>query len=588
MRLLNVRSMRLEIHETRRDFYAILSHTWGHDEVLYTDIEDPKRQKELRRKNTPGWQKIVGTCDLASKLGITHVWIDTCCIDKSSSAELSEAINSMFQWYRTAKTCFAYLSDVKAGQNRTIQGFETSRWFTRGWTLQELLAPLDVEFYDRNWQSLGLRSELAWRISQITGIGEQHLSPGHPRHLSLRIESIATRMSWAATRQTTRVEDIAYCLMGIFDVNMPLLYGEGPAAFTRLQEEIIKISHDQSILAWRGPRGNLSTAYKNLPFFARSPSYFDTRIYEGQEDPIRFSMMLTPKGLELGVLISRCVYSFRAASDDLEHRYLAVLDCSLTPDTLTRPAILLESALEGSGEFWRIRHRAIVSLEPGGKVQVLDSSEGFTKIGFIELDPEGFKEETILLQSTERRQSIRGRFPFKLNIVAGGAQATDVKQKASYAQVAGIIHGRLASYFPINSIAGLEILSIAEDEVFLVYWGLVSEAVFEPASQEYGDKPRLWQDNIPVCVVQSWSDLTGNSTFDEDTAEMHWERVAQTVPAEAHGDYYPQEPQGFQRLFRYSARPSVEYKRSGVHVRAAMERVEFLGRELCQLNVEIL
>ncbi|KAK0730325.1 heterokaryon incompatibility protein-domain-containing protein [Lasiosphaeris hirsuta] len=160
---------------------------------------------------------------------LEYVWIDTICINKSSSAELSEAINSMFAWYQQAKLCYAYLSDVSSDCNTTTDAlskpdsdFCQSKWFTRGWTLQELLAPSTV------------------RQTRIHVLRRQ-ASPG-----SL---SIAARMTWAANRQTTRKEDMAYCLMGIFDVKMTMLYGEGDRAFTRLQEEIIRTSDNESIFA---------------------------------------------------------------------------------------------------------------------------------------------------------------------------------------------------------------------------------------------------------------------------------------------------------------------------------------------------
>ncbi|KAH9909538.1 HET-domain-containing protein, partial [Xylariomycetidae sp. FL2044] len=190
-----------------------------------------------------GYAKILGACRRARADGLTYVWCDTNCIDKRSSAELSEAINSMFAWYRDSAVCYAYLADVEAKRAGSL---ERSRWFTRGWTLQELLAPKQVVFFDLAWRYMGDRKELAGKISAITRI---HIGALHDRS-TIHDFSIAQRMSWAADRHTTREEDIAYCLLGIFDINMPLLYGEGLKAFRRLQEEIIKVSDDQSILAW--------------------------------------------------------------------------------------------------------------------------------------------------------------------------------------------------------------------------------------------------------------------------------------------------------------------------------------------------
>lgn len=167
----------------------------------------------------------------------------SCCIDKMNLVELSEAINSMFRWYHEAAVCYAYLTDVK-----DISQLSTSRWFTRGWTLQELIAPKYVVFYSAGWQYLGNRLQLSKHLSAITNIEPEVLSTGE-------IEQISTqrRMCWAANRKTTRVEDATYCLMGIFNVNMPLLYGEGTKAFLRLQEAIMKISDDPTIFAWNLP-----------------------------------------------------------------------------------------------------------------------------------------------------------------------------------------------------------------------------------------------------------------------------------------------------------------------------------------------
>ena len=174
-------------------------------------------------------------------------WIDSCCIDKSSSAELSEAINSMYRWYSDAQVCYAFLFDVwdTSGQDPHELGseFRRSKWFTRGWTLQELLAPSTLVFFDRDWKDIGTKSSLKDLLESITGVKEEHL-------FDCRKASVAQKMSWAAIRETTRVEDQAYCLMGLFQVNMPPLYGEGERAFLRLQSEILRTSDDASIFAW--------------------------------------------------------------------------------------------------------------------------------------------------------------------------------------------------------------------------------------------------------------------------------------------------------------------------------------------------
>lgn len=250
MHLLNVDTLELEtFHDVEAPIYTILSHTWGEEEVSYTDIQNPRSN---RTTSLTGFDKVRKTCDRARIDGYRYVWIDTCCIDKSSSAELSEAINSMYQWYREASICYVYLSDVVEAEFEA--NFPLSRWFKRGWTLQELLAPEDVVFYDRNWVSLGTKDDHADWISIITGIDSEALLPGGQHEdfteATLGRFCIAKRMSWASNRETTRIEDMAYCLLGIFKINMPLLYGERERAFIRLQEELIKNYDDDSILAW--------------------------------------------------------------------------------------------------------------------------------------------------------------------------------------------------------------------------------------------------------------------------------------------------------------------------------------------------
>ena len=239
MRLLHTTSLRFEeFFDSKVPKYAILSHRWGEKEVTFQDFETGKQQ------SWPGFVKISKCCSLAKSRGFDWVWIDTCCIDKKSSAELSEAINSMFRWYAEAGECYAYLSDVRWNRRVDFEAsFKQSAWFTRGWTLQELLAPSNLIFYDRKWNRIGYKKKLLKEISDVTGIGVQYLNDMHKA-------SVATKMSWISRRQTSRVEDMAYCLLGLFDVNMPLLYGEGRKAFLRLELEIVRKSDDESIFAW--------------------------------------------------------------------------------------------------------------------------------------------------------------------------------------------------------------------------------------------------------------------------------------------------------------------------------------------------
>jgi hypothetical protein len=253
MRLLNTKTLALHVFFQIIPPYVILSHTWGDDEVTFDDIHHD------HAKGMQGYSKIVKCCEQAIRDGYEWAWIDTCCIDKRSSSELNEAINSMYKWYWDSEICYAFLSDVRLHRSDGVDVWlENIRWFSRGWCLQELLAPAVVEFYDAGWVCIGTKSSAVANISTLTGIDEKYLldrrSIGH--------SSIATRFSWVSSRHTARPEDIAYCLLGLVDVNMPLLYGEGDKAFYRLQLELIKKSNEHTIFAWNpygllGPGGRL-------------------------------------------------------------------------------------------------------------------------------------------------------------------------------------------------------------------------------------------------------------------------------------------------------------------------------------------
>ncbi|KAJ1324232.1 HET domain-containing protein [Microdochium nivale] len=250
MRLINTKTYQL------KDFlddsippYAILSHTWGENEFVHQDLL--KGLEEAQRK--PGFAKIEGCCRVAQQFRLDWAWIDTICIDKSSSAELSEAINSMFAWYQGAQVCFAFLSDVQwtrvfqdSYSKDVLESLRQSRWFSRGWTLQELLAPSEVVFLDRTWSKIGTKEGFSDVLESITSIRRVFLV--FPKRLE--DASVAERLSWASDRQTSRKEDMAYCLLGLLGINMPLLYGEGHKAFLRLQQEIIRSTYDHTLLAW--------------------------------------------------------------------------------------------------------------------------------------------------------------------------------------------------------------------------------------------------------------------------------------------------------------------------------------------------
>jgi hypothetical protein len=349
MRLINVDTFELEeFMDHRSTHYAILSHTWGNGEVTLVDMQRGLPHAEA----LPGFEKIRGACRQAASDGFKFVWVDTCCIDKSSSAELSEAINSMLRWYSDAKICYAYLSDVaKVGDGPEAESqFRNSRWFTRGWTLQELLAPKEVVFYSREWIEMGSKEDSATTISEITGIDPEALGT-----LDITRFSIAERMSWASSRVTTRQEDIAYCLLGLFAVNMALLYGEGERAFIRLEEEIIKSSDDHSIFAWTSLGEAPPT---NSGLLAISPLQFKhsggITPYEGEISKSR-PYRMTNKGLS----ITMDVIPGNAPGE----RFMT-LDCRTREGWVLAICIRGVVAGGGSDQYTRVRCDELYAVQP--------------------------------------------------------------------------------------------------------------------------------------------------------------------------------------------------------------------------------
>ena len=272
MRFLNTKSLELSGPYTPSKVpdYAILSHRWNTEEVTFADISKApisELQSETRIKN--GFAKIQGACKLALQDGYAWIWIDSCCIDKSSSAELQEAINSMWRYYRESNICYAYMADVPDSDAGWGQMFTKSEWFTRGWSLQELIAPACVVFYAHNWEPIGTKLERYEQIAEITSI-----DPDVLRNHAVDLFSTAEKLSWAAHRKVTREEDEAYWLLGLFYVNMPLLYGEGrEKAFVRLQEAIYNSIADHSIFLFR----HSLHVDDDQPLLADSPTRFCDR-----------------------------------------------------------------------------------------------------------------------------------------------------------------------------------------------------------------------------------------------------------------------------------------------------------------------
>lgn len=406
--------------------YAILSHTWGDQEVLYDDARHG-RDRLLACGKTEGLDKLLKSTAEAAKNGYQYLWNDTCCIDKSSSAELSEAINSMFAWYRDSEVCYAYLADFDSTQGGTLSS-RPIRWFTRGWTLQELIAPLKVYFYDKNWVRFGDKWSLAAQLVAVTGIDELafrwHFDPVHyfdfdgyytypnedysPRHspesrcnfcrrdLNHVLQSfrIATRMSWAASRETTRPEDIAYSLLGIFGVNMPMLYGEGGRAFLRLQQAILQTSTDQSILAFNTvPIGYEYGAESERDILAKHPRQFLHYQQDRERYPCVYShaggkMVLSNAGLELTVYTVPAKLIRRPSSSEAaEVIWLALLNSPMHDGEVRALAIPIELRKNNTSDirqFFRLRSRDYLwEVAPGSETARSFSGQSVGKLIFF-------------------------------------------------------------------------------------------------------------------------------------------------------------------------------------------------------------
>lgn len=316
MWLIDVETRRLqEFIGVKTPDYAILSHTWvnGQEITFQEMVSAAGQQPEGSIKS--GWEKIDRTCLQAARDGLTHAWVDTCCINKTSSAELSEAINSMFHWYKRAAVCYVFLEDLTVSPSALQpmdDGLRASighcRWFTRSWTLQELIAPLHIHFFNQDWEFCFTKITASAVLTRITGIDVAILE--HKKDLSA--VSVAQKMSWAATRLSTRIEDAAYSLLGIFEINMPLLYGEEERAFLRLQAEIVSSCPDSTILAWMLPDDDpQNMVERSLHLYsgvmASSPRFFlDCADIERMSDQSVFDYSMSNRGIKLRAQFGLC------------------------------------------------------------------------------------------------------------------------------------------------------------------------------------------------------------------------------------------------------------------------------------------
>lgn len=347
--------------------YAILSHTWGNGEVTLQELNGGGATGKA------GFEKITGAASRAKEQQIPYIWIDTCCIDKTSSSELSESINSMFKWYRNAQVCYAYLSDVSntddVWNSDKTGSVQRSRWVTRGWTLQELIAPTKMEFLSKDWALVGTKLLNATSLASLTGVDRDVLVG----ITGLSQISIARRMSWASARTTTRTEDVAYCLMGLFDINMALLYGEGSNAFARLQLEIIRTSNDRSIFAWMPSERHQGRLRGVL---AASPNEFayaaDIRFVSPRQLPSEeLSYSMTNMGIQIRMPLSHT--HTNANMTEFDNRFgtksvLAILDCYTSGDPRTLAITIAQ--VSGAGDqlfrvvYDRQPHQAHLTFMP--------------------------------------------------------------------------------------------------------------------------------------------------------------------------------------------------------------------------------
>jgi hypothetical protein len=308
--------------------YAILSHTWGPDkeEVTFKDIVKGTGTSKA------GYAKIRFCAKQAALDNLRYFWVDTCCIDKSNSAELSESINSMFRWYKRANVCYVYLSDLSDDQlqhkdSRAVYSeLQACRWFSRGWTLQELIAPNNLLFYSNTWKLVGSKGDLLEPITNITRVDPLVLT----NRCELNELSVAKRLSWAAHRHTRRIEDQAYCLLGLLDVNIPLIYGEGEKAFLRLQDELLKLSADPSLFVWfRGTDSGI---------LAPSPRNFHScgKIVRVRVVQISHSWEMTHRGLRMSLPM------LPLSQRGLDATFLGILACRMEDDYANVLAIHLK------------------------------------------------------------------------------------------------------------------------------------------------------------------------------------------------------------------------------------------------------
>ncbi|KAK3995539.1 putative vegetative incompatibility protein HET-E-1 [Cladorrhinum sp. PSN332] len=620
MRLLNTETLRLESSPNspgQSAQYAILSHTWDNQEVLFDDIFDEQKPLPVHKK---GFKKVKESCEQASKDGFNYIWIDTCCIDKSSSAELSEAINSMFRWYHDADRCYAYLSDVNIpeSEDRPSKSFEDSRWFTRGWTLQELIAPRDIRFYDCQWNLIGSRQPhsnnnlripgLAKRIRKCTNIPleillwyvpeeerqKNHSVPTFSLERHLRAISVAQRLSWASNRSTTRTEDEAYSLMGLFGVHMPLLYGEGRRAFFRLQEEIMKTTSDQSILAFDNhmdPTCNLLLADSPQCF---ASSEIEQSLQDGPAWPgaPQSSYELSPSSKAVDVGVFLC--PLRSRHPDRKTRYLGILNCVYRQDLTAHPAIILREIDIKKGTFYRSRlpiqkitpvdQKGHIALDTGfggiSATYAYDLAEAYFAAARLSFQPPLQLTDLPTSQGPLRvfTPGIRVKFDKQLVLSSSSAypQTLEVKEGWAYAPSMLLSEWPRRSYGPDSplrvdhlALFGVVVLHFKEVGTVAVSWGKLCAASYGSSTPE------------PWCAIIDWSRFVERSSMGEATklTDLDLQKAATTMFLRSQG--------GWKKSLATPPGVGVEYENASGKVRCKIQTVDFFGRSLFEMDMAI-
>lgn len=389
--------------------FAIFSHRW------FQEGEPSFRAVDSRRPFTRGYHKLINFCAKATRFGCKLAWSDTCCIDKTSSAELDEAIRSMFRWYRLAHVCIVHLSEATS---ILFEELEKDVWFMRGWTLQELLAPKRMKFYGGDWKELTdmdddkNHDDLMESVSKITNIPIHDL-----RHFQPGTNRIRERMSWASKRITTRTEDIAYSLIGIFDVNLPIAYGEGTWAFHRLMEVIIHRCDEWGIFAWAG---SPSTHHSRTSAMPQSPACYhliSVERFPSETGRVHgdTSFALSRQGLFLTVMIAIGDIERKVNETGEEHYEFSVKPSHAGP-TFTTVHVQSSTGIEVEEYDWAIGILNYRAVEPEGEYGKLEGGKSY--VSFL-LHRRGVEEawtreptDNILIVDTlfqsESREPVRG------------------------------------------------------------------------------------------------------------------------------------------------------------------------------------